>query len=197
MAAHKSLATASRGLSQSIASKTACSRASARTYAPRTCSPTRTRCASLPLPTLSWAPTPCPPSSRTTRPGGCCSRRRTPGSSVAKRPSSWRASYPERSSSSGPSSAQGRLRHRRPASRGSRRGCRIRGTVGVFWFNYAARRNMDMDVVYWGALHKDSADGALNESTHAKIEAVVKIKTEQLRAYPEEKQNDSRFAKGP
>lgn len=70
--------------------------------------------------------------------------------------------------------------------------------TGHFWFNYAAKRSMDIDVVYWGMLHKDHSDwGMLDEKTRGEMEAVVEMKMRQLQAYREEKQNDARFAQEP
>ncbi|KAL2759808.1 hypothetical protein ACRALDRAFT_1074057 [Sodiomyces alcalophilus JCM 7366] len=60
---------------------------------------------------------------------------------------------------------------------------------GRFWFNYAARRCLDVDTVYWDALH-DRGDGdglsLLDPATRAQAGAVARTKMEQLRSYKKE-----------
>ncbi|KAL2754160.1 hypothetical protein ACRALDRAFT_1076014 [Sodiomyces alcalophilus JCM 7366] len=68
--------------------------------------------------------------------------------------------------------------------------------TGRFWFNYAARTCLDMDDVYWHALHdgESTDDGLslLDEEVRAELERLVPVKMEQRKAYEEEL--DSRFA---
>ncbi|SPQ27083.1 c40af038-2292-4be3-a2f3-cb5a643b4e80 [Thermothielavioides terrestris] len=58
-----------------------------------------------------------------------------------------------------------------------------------FWFNYASRRCLDLDAVYWAALH-DPSDGdglaLLDAEAREKLPALVEKKMEQLRAYKAE-----------
>ncbi len=58
--------------------------------------------------------------------------------------------------------------------------------TGRFWFNYAARRCLDVDVIYWEALH-DHEDGdglsLLGPAMRAESERLVRTKMEQLSAY--------------
>ncbi|KAI5862555.1 hypothetical protein GGS23DRAFT_81747 [Durotheca rogersii] len=61
--------------------------------------------------------------------------------------------------------------------------------TGRFWFNYAARTCLDMDDIYWHALHHQvDGDGfdLLDEATRAELEPLVRMKTEQRKAYEEE-----------
>ncbi|EQL01289.1 hypothetical protein G6O67_004499 [Ophiocordyceps sinensis] len=68
--------------------------------------------------------------------------------------------------------------------------------TGRFWFNYAARTCLDMDQVYWHALH-DQADGDglgfLDEATRAELEQLVPLKMEQRQAYEQEWAIRTRF----
>ncbi|RDL30693.1 Uncharacterized protein BP5553_10038 [Venustampulla echinocandica] len=61
--------------------------------------------------------------------------------------------------------------------------------TGRFWFNYAARKSLDIDVVYWNMLYKDE-DGAgvelLDDETRAEMEPFTRMKMMQLKAYREE-----------
>ena len=58
--------------------------------------------------------------------------------------------------------------------------------TGRFWFNYAARKSLDIDAVYWSVLHKDGASiEFLDEETRAEIEPFTQMKMEQLKAYRE------------
>ena len=61
--------------------------------------------------------------------------------------------------------------------------------TGRFWFNYAARTSLDMDDIYWAALHDHKADGdgmgLLDAATRAELEELVKLKMEQRQAYNE------------
>lgn len=66
--------------------------------------------------------------------------------------------------------------------------------TGRFWFNYAARTCLDMDDIYWHALHKVDGDGfdLLDEATQAELEPLIGMKMEQRDAY--EKECTIRFA---
>ncbi|KFA53782.1 hypothetical protein S40293_01715 [Stachybotrys chartarum IBT 40293] len=58
---------------------------------------------------------------------------------------------------------------------------------GRFWFDYAARKSFDIDVVYWAALH-DEGTGIelLDDEARSELELFVGQKMEQLRAYKED-----------
>jgi len=59
--------------------------------------------------------------------------------------------------------------------------------TGRFWFNYAARKSLDVDAVYWNALHEDGACiELLDEETRAEMEPFTRMKMQQLKAYREE-----------
>jgi aminoglycoside phosphotransferase (APT) family kinase protein len=59
--------------------------------------------------------------------------------------------------------------------------------TGRFWFNYAARTSLDMDDIYWAALHDHEANGdglsSLDAATRADMEEMVALKIEQRKAY--------------
>jgi hypothetical protein len=56
-----------------------------------------------------------------------------------------------------------------------------------FWFNYAARKSLDVDAIYWNVLHKDGAGvELLNEETRAEMEPFTQMKMKQLKAYREQ-----------
>ncbi|KAH8669290.1 hypothetical protein BGZ61DRAFT_364318 [Ilyonectria robusta] len=61
--------------------------------------------------------------------------------------------------------------------------------TGRFWFNYAARTCLDIDDIYWNALH-DQADGddvdLLDTATRAEIKLLVRMKMKQRKAYVDE-----------
>ncbi|KAK1763804.1 hypothetical protein QBC33DRAFT_596497 [Phialemonium atrogriseum] len=61
--------------------------------------------------------------------------------------------------------------------------------TGRFWFNYAARRCLDVDIIYWEALH-DHGDGdglsLLDPATRAEARRLVRTKMEQLSPYKAE-----------
>jgi hypothetical protein len=60
--------------------------------------------------------------------------------------------------------------------------------TGRFWFDYAARKSFDVDTVYWAALHDDGAGvDLLDDMARVEMEPFKKIKTEQLKAYKEER----------
>jgi hypothetical protein len=69
--------------------------------------------------------------------------------------------------------------------------------TGRFWFDFAARRGFDVDMVYWAALHDDD-DGesveVLEEAVRADMESFTRMKMEQLEAYKEE--CTARFSSG-
>lgn len=56
-----------------------------------------------------------------------------------------------------------------------------------FWFNYAARKSLDVDAVYWNVLHEDGAGvEMLDEETRAEMEPFIQMKMKQLKAYKEQ-----------
>jgi hypothetical protein len=62
---------------------------------------------------------------------------------------------------------------------------------GRFWFNIAARKTMDVDVIYWGLLHeqnygKDATVEDLNQSESSERESFVRFKMEQVGVYTDE-----------
>lgn len=56
-----------------------------------------------------------------------------------------------------------------------------------FWFDYGIRKSMDIDAVYWAALH-DGTFGveSLDDETRTKIDSMKILKMEQLKAYKQE-----------
>lgn len=59
--------------------------------------------------------------------------------------------------------------------------------TGRFWFDYAARKSFEVDIVYWATLHKDGAGVEwLDDKARAEMEPFTQIKMEQLKAYKEE-----------
>ena len=62
------------------------------------------------------------------------------------------------------------------------------GKSGWFWFNYAARTCLDMDDMYWYALHERASSNCymINESTMLKLEPLIEKKLEQRKAYRDE-----------
>ncbi|KAH7317227.1 hypothetical protein BKA65DRAFT_515597 [Rhexocercosporidium sp. MPI-PUGE-AT-0058] len=59
--------------------------------------------------------------------------------------------------------------------------------TGRFWFNYAARKSFEVDVIYWAALHDDGAGvELLDDKARAEMELLTEKKMEQLKAYKEE-----------
>jgi hypothetical protein len=59
--------------------------------------------------------------------------------------------------------------------------------TGRFWFNYAARKSLDVDAVYWNVLHEDGAGvELLDEETRAEMEPFTQMKMKQLKAYREQ-----------
>jgi hypothetical protein len=58
---------------------------------------------------------------------------------------------------------------------------------GRFWFNYAARKSFDMDVVYWAALHEEGTGiDDLDEKARAELEPFIGEKMAQLKEYKQE-----------
>ncbi len=59
--------------------------------------------------------------------------------------------------------------------------------TGRFWFNYAARKSLDVDAIYWNALHETGASvELLDEETRAEMELFTRMKMKQLKTYNEE-----------
>ncbi|KAL2024490.1 hypothetical protein VTK56DRAFT_8301 [Thermocarpiscus australiensis] len=62
--------------------------------------------------------------------------------------------------------------------------------TGRFWFNYAARTSLDIDDIYWNALHDHEADGdgvdLLDAAARAELDELVKSKMQQRKAYDDE-----------
>lgn len=84
-----------------------------------------------------------------------------------------------------------RVETRRPSVHDSLLSTRMRESWESkrFWFNYASRRCLDLDAVYWSALH-DPEDGdgmsLLDSDTMNMLPVLVQTKMEQLRAYKAE-----------
>jgi hypothetical protein len=59
--------------------------------------------------------------------------------------------------------------------------------TGRFWFDYAARKSYDVDIIYWTALHDGgTSTDLLDDKTRAEMEMFTQTKMEQLKAYKEE-----------
>lgn len=62
--------------------------------------------------------------------------------------------------------------------------------TGRFWFNYAARKSFDIDVVYWAAMHHKDGGGSgeqlLDDQSRDEMDLLVETKMEQLKAYKDE-----------
>jgi hypothetical protein len=56
---------------------------------------------------------------------------------------------------------------------------------GRFWFDYGIRKSMDVDAVYWDALHRDG-DDVLDEVQQRQMEEFVETKMEDVKAYDKE-----------
>ncbi|RAH62854.1 hypothetical protein BO85DRAFT_473530 [Aspergillus piperis CBS 112811] len=66
---------------------------------------------------------------------------------------------------------------------------RMRGSwsTGRLWFDYAARKSFDVDIVYWATLHSAGTGiEELDEKARAELEPLKRMKMEQLKAYKEE-----------
>lgn len=58
--------------------------------------------------------------------------------------------------------------------------------TGRFWFDYAARKSFDVDVVYWATLHSAGTGiEELDEEARVELELFKRLKMEQLKAYEE------------
>lgn len=53
---------------------------------------------------------------------------------------------------------------------------------GRFWFDYGIRKSLDVDDIYWGALHQDG-DDALDVEQQREMEELVEKKMEDLASY--------------
>lgn len=59
--------------------------------------------------------------------------------------------------------------------------------TGRFWFDYAARKSFDVDVVYWDTLHSAGTGiEELDEGARVELQLFKRLKMEQLKAYREE-----------
>ncbi|KUL81894.1 hypothetical protein ZTR_09526 [Talaromyces verruculosus] len=59
--------------------------------------------------------------------------------------------------------------------------------TGRFWFDYAARKSYDVDIIYWTALHDGgTSTDLLDDKTRSEMEMFTQTKMEQLKAYKEE-----------
>lgn len=89
-----------------------------------------------------------------------------------------------------------RAEEKSPSTEEPRLSTRMRDSwdSGRFWFNYASRKSLDIDLIYWKVLHKDG-EVILDKRTLAEMEPFVQMKMGQLAAYEKEKENDARFAK--
>jgi hypothetical protein len=56
---------------------------------------------------------------------------------------------------------------------------------GRFWFDYGIRKSLDVDDIYWSALHREG-DCVLDEEQQRKMERFVEAKKEDLKAYDKE-----------
>lgn len=67
--------------------------------------------------------------------------------------------------------------------------------TGRFWFDYAARKSLDVDAIYWNLLHEEGGASVelLDEETSSQIEPFTQMKMKQLNAYRE--QYAARFLK--
>jgi aminoglycoside phosphotransferase (APT) family kinase protein len=58
-------------------------------------------------------------------------------------------------------------------------------TSGRFWFDYGIRKSLDVDGIYWSALHREG-DDVLDGEHQGKMEEFVEMKMEDLKAYDKE-----------
>jgi aminoglycoside phosphotransferase (APT) family kinase protein len=56
---------------------------------------------------------------------------------------------------------------------------------GRFWFDYGIRKSLDVDDIYWSALHREG-DDVLDEQQQRKMEEWVETKMKDLKAYDKE-----------
>jgi hypothetical protein len=54
-----------------------------------------------------------------------------------------------------------------------------------FWFEYGIRKSMDVDEIYWGALHREE-DDVLDEAQQKDLSSFVEKKMDDLKAYDKE-----------
>ena len=59
---------------------------------------------------------------------------------------------------------------------------------GRFWFNYASRKSLDIDLIYWEVLRREA------KLDKGALDGVARMKMEQLAEYKEEMEKDPRFA---
>jgi aminoglycoside phosphotransferase (APT) family kinase protein len=57
--------------------------------------------------------------------------------------------------------------------------------TGRFWFDYGIRKSMDVDEIYWSALHREG-DDVLDEEQQRKMEEFIETKMKDLQAYDKE-----------
>ena len=58
---------------------------------------------------------------------------------------------------------------------------------GRFWFDYGIRKSLDVDDIYWGALHREGDDGVFGEGEERrKLEEFVETKMVDVKAYDRE-----------
>lgn len=72
----------------------------------------------------------------------------------------------------------------RPASTEPKLSIQMRDSwkSGRFWFDYGIRKSMDVDEIYWNALHQEG-DDVLDEEQQKKMEELVEMKKKDLKAY--------------
>ncbi|KAF2474404.1 phosphotransferase enzyme family protein-like protein [Lindgomyces ingoldianus] len=56
---------------------------------------------------------------------------------------------------------------------------------GRFWFDYGIRKSLDVDDIYWGALHREG-DDVLDEEQQREMEELVETKMKDVKAYDKE-----------
>lgn len=74
------------------------------------------------------------------------------------------------------------LRTERPSGPALSTRMRDSWSTGRFWFDHAARKSFEVDVIYWATLHDGSADVELPDD----MESFVRMKMEQVKAYEAE-----------
>jgi hypothetical protein len=58
-------------------------------------------------------------------------------------------------------------------------------TSGRFWFDYGIRKSLDVDGIYWSALHREG-DDVLDGEQQSNMEEFVEMKMKNLKAYDKE-----------
>lgn len=88
-----------------------------------------------------------------------------------------------------------RAEEKSPSTEEPRLSARMRDSwdSGRFWFNYASRKSLNIDLIYWKMLHR-AGKVQLDKGALAEMELVVQKKMQQLAAYEEEKEKNSRFS---